>query len=78
MEAHRNILAPAGGARPLCLLRLPKVVERTGKSRSAIYRGVAEGTFPKPVRASARSVAWVEAEVEAWIAQRIAASRGGA
>ncbi len=78
METVRTNPAPIAADRPLRLLRLPEVVKRTGRSRSAIYRDAAEGTFPKPVRASARAVAWVEGEVEAWIAQRIAASRGEA
>jgi prophage regulatory protein len=75
VEAHRNILANSASERPLRLLRLPEVCRRTGRSRSAIYRDASEGTFPKPVRASERSVAWVEGEIEDWIAQRIAASR---
>jgi len=66
------------GNRPLRLLKLPSVTRRTGRSRSAIYRGMADGTFPRPVRSSERSVAWIESEIEAWIARCIAASRGGA
>ena len=55
------------------LLRLKQVETRTGKSRTAIYRGVAEGTFPKPVSLGGRSVAWVADEVDRWIDGRIAA-----
>ncbi len=76
MNTHRNTWSHAVGDRPLRLLRLPEVIQRTGRSRTGIYREVQEGTFPKPVRASLRSVAWIEGEVDQWIAARIAASRG--
>ena len=53
-----------------------KVVEaRTGLSRSTIYQRVSDGTFPAPVNLGARAVGWVEAEVAAWLAGRIEASR---
>ncbi|MGP9800494.1 helix-turn-helix transcriptional regulator [Rheinheimera sp. NSM] len=32
---------------------------------------MAEGHFPKPVKLSARMVAWVEVEVQEWILARI-------
>jgi prophage regulatory protein len=54
------------------MLRLPSVMERTGLRRSAVYAMVAAGAFPQPVKLSERCVAWVEAEVSAWIAARIA------
>jgi len=36
---------------------------------------MASDRFPKPVRLGSRSVAWVAAEVDGWIAARIAESR---
>ncbi len=57
------------------ILRLPLVKARTGLSRSTIYLRVAEGTFPKPVSLGARAVGWLEAEIDAWLAQRIEISR---
>lgn len=59
------------------LIRLPRVRKDTGLGRSSIYEGVAAGTFPKPVRIGARAVAWVESEVNEWVAQRIAARDAG-
>jgi prophage regulatory protein len=50
------------------ILRLPEVVHRTGRSRSAIYRGVAAGTFPAPVALGPRAVGWRSSHIEAWIA----------
>lgn len=52
------------------LIRLPEVLTKTGLSRSRLY---ADGSFPKRVPLGQRGVAWVEAEVEEWIAGRIAA-----
>ncbi|OUR63487.1 hypothetical protein A9Q79_10310 [Methylophaga sp. 42_25_T18] len=59
------------------IIKLPRVVVRTGKSRSAIYREAAAGTFPKPIKLSERSSGWLESEIEQWIDERIAASREG-
>ncbi|WP_211251648.1 helix-turn-helix transcriptional regulator [Andreprevotia chitinilytica] len=58
------------------LLRLPYVCKRVALSRSSIYAAVAAGTFPKPVRLGGNSVAWLESEVAAWIAARIAERDG--
>jgi prophage regulatory protein len=58
------------------VLRLPQVIERCGFSRSAIYKAIAAGTFPRPIRLGLRAVAWVESDVEEWLANKIAASRG--
>lgn len=60
------------------LIRLRRVSELTGLSRSSIYEKVAAGTFPAPVKLSARAVAWVEPEVSEWIANRIAERDSGA
>ena len=51
----------------LTLLRFPTVRERTGLSRSTIWRLERQGEFPKHRRTSANAVAWVEAEVLSWI-----------
>ena len=56
----------------LSLIRALAVTKRTGLSKSSIYRQMNEGTFPKCVRMSEKTVAWVEAEVNAWIEARIA------
>ncbi len=59
------------------LLRISEVRRRTGLSDSAIYRGVQSGTFPRPLKLTERSSAWVEAEVLEWIASRIAERDNG-
>nr|WP_218104306.1 AlpA family phage regulatory protein [Methylophaga muralis] len=47
----------------------------TGLSGSSIYRGAANGTFPKPIKLSERSSGWLKSEVEQWLKNRIEASR---
>ncbi len=54
------------------LLRLPEVISRTGRSRSRIYSDLQTGSFPRPINIGPRAVAWVESEVDQWIAARIA------
>jgi prophage regulatory protein len=57
------------------LLRRPEVTRRTGLSRTTVYRLVQTGEFPAPRQIGRRSVAWVEAEVSAWILSRTAGTR---
>lgn len=57
------------------LLRLEAVKARTCLSRSTIYAYMREGRFPQPVAISERCVAWIEAEIDGWIAERIALAR---
>jgi prophage regulatory protein len=53
--------------------RRPEVETLTGLSCATIYRLMAEGRFPKPVKLGERSVAWREADLEVWLAERPAA-----
>lgn len=53
------------------LLRLREVLYRTGMSRSRVYAHMAEGQFPRPVKLG-RTSTWLESEIEAWIAAKIA------
>jgi len=54
------------------LIRLKVVVQRTGLPISSIYEMMDNDEFPHSVELSERRVAWVEAEIDAWIAARIA------
>jgi prophage regulatory protein len=54
------------------LLRFPDVSDRVGLRHSAIYDAIRKGTFPRPVLLGRKAVAWLEAEVDAWINARIA------
>ena len=57
------------------ILRLPQVKEITGLSRSAIYQRIADGTFPKQINLGGRAIGFLSADVQAWITERLAASR---
>ena len=54
------------------LLKMPEVRAKTGLSRSHLYALAQNGEFPKPIKLSERSSAWVESEVKDWIDTRIA------
>lgn len=49
------------------LLRFPMVRERTGLSRSTIWRLERNGSFPTHRRLSSNAVGWLEDEIADWI-----------
>lgn len=49
------------------ILRLPTVLERTGLTRSTLYRKIQAGTFPRQVAISTRCAGWRESAVEQWL-----------
>jgi prophage regulatory protein len=49
------------------LLRLPEVKNRTGLSRTTIYRRVTARTFPRPVSLGPKAIAWRESSINEWI-----------
>ena len=51
------------------LIRLAEVTTMLGVGRSTIYKHVAEGKFPAPVKVGYRSVRWKLSEVLAWRAR---------
>ncbi|MFP1852955.1 helix-turn-helix transcriptional regulator [Lonsdalea quercina] len=55
----------------IALIRLSGVMKKTGLKKSWIYLLMKQGEFPQTVKIGARSVAWVESEVNDWIAARI-------
>jgi prophage regulatory protein len=67
-----NDAHPVGPAAPLRFLRFPAVRERTGLSRSTIWRLERRGEFPRHRRISANAVAWVEQEIADWIQSKSA------
>ena len=62
--------SPGARILPLKLLRFPAVRERTGLSRSTIWRLERRGEFPKHHRIAPNVVAWVEEDVSDWIQLR--------
>ena len=59
-------------AQPI-LLRLPMVMRITGLARSTIYKMISQNQFPVPIRLSKRAVAWLQSEIEGWVASRVRA-----
>lgn len=57
---------------PKIILRLPQVVQKSGRSRASIYADIERGVFPAPISLGERSVGWLESEVDQWIDSRIA------
>jgi prophage regulatory protein len=69
------------------MLRRPAVEVKTGLGRSALYERLNpeskyyDSSFPRPVKLGSGPnppIAWVEAEVDAWLAQQIERSRAAA
>ena len=56
-------------------LPLPEVKTRTRLSRATIYARQKAGTFPKAIQLGPRTVGWLQSEIDAWIADRVAESR---
>lgn len=57
------------------ILRLNAVLDRTGLSRSTLYRKLERGTFPAQVRISERCIGWRESDVDRWLNNPTAYSR---
>jgi prophage regulatory protein len=49
------------------IIRLKAVLERTGLSRSTLYRKIQLGTFPKQIRISERCAGWRQSAVSEWL-----------
>ena len=49
------------------ILRLKTVQDRTGLSRSTIYRKIAEGTFPAQLKISVHGAGWHQSAIDRWI-----------
>ena len=56
------------------ILRLPEVKKVTGLSTPTIYRLIALEQFPKQIKLGARSVGWVDTDIQSWLESRIANS----
>lgn len=50
------------------ILRLRTVLDRTGLSRSTLYRKISDGSFPRQIRISIHGAGWRESDVNRWVA----------
>jgi prophage regulatory protein len=60
------------------ILRIRTVLQRTGLSRSTLYRKIQDGTFPRQVQISIHGAGWHESAVNRWIADPISYRGHGA
>ncbi len=52
------------------MLRPPEVMERTGLSRTTLWRRVRAGTFPPPTELGANAIGWPASSIDIWLASR--------
>ena len=76
MQPHAQPTLPASTTAPRYgrFLKLPEVVTETSLSRATIYRMIAAGTFPAPIRVSPHRVAWPESTITEWKALQMSLS----
>jgi prophage regulatory protein len=61
----------------MAIIRLPALTARVGLIRSSIYRDIAAGDFPAPIKLGVRSVGWRTEDVDEWVASRPRAEVAG-
>lgn len=49
------------------ILRIKRVLQVTGLTRSTLYRKVQRGEFPKQIKLSERCAGWRQSAVDAWM-----------
>jgi prophage regulatory protein len=57
------------------IIRRQDVEKLTGLKRSALYEFMGQGRFPRPIKLGSRAIGWLAADVQDWIAARVAESR---
>lgn len=53
------------------MIKLKDVQRITSLSRSSIYAYIDKGIFPTQVKLGARSVAWLESDIQSWVESKI-------
>lgn len=54
------------------IIRAPALLERLCLKKSAVYSMMAAGTLPPPIKLTSKAVAWVDGEIDAVVAARVA------
>ncbi len=52
------------------IIRFKKVREKTGLSRSTVYRRIRRGEFPTPIDLGNGQLGWFDEEIDGWVAAR--------
>jgi len=58
-------------------LRLQTVLNRTGLSRTTMYRMMRDGSFPENVQLGPRCVGWRESAIESWMREPFSGTSAG-
>lgn len=58
------------------VLRLPEVTQVCGISKSLLYSLMANGEFPRSISLGGNVKGWIDADIQEWINERIAARDG--
>lgn len=53
------------------LIRLPEVMKRLGIAKSTVWLFVKQNKLPKPAKLSAKVTVWREADIDAYIVEKI-------
>jgi len=53
------------------ILRIRTVLQRTGLTRSTLYRKISDGSFPRQVQISVHGAGWRESAINHWIADPV-------
>ncbi len=59
------------------IVRMRELIRTTGVSRSTIYRLIADGLFPAPLKLSKSAIGWTSAAIQNWLCEREQASLRG-
>ena len=51
------------------LLRLQQVIERVALSKSTIYRGMDDGSFPRTLKLGSRMVRWLSEDIDNYLSR---------
>ena len=57
-------------------LRLSQVIEMTGVGKTFIYTHMENGSFPKQIQISPRTVVWLEQDIIEWMKVKIHQNEG--
>lgn len=56
-------------------LGIKQVCEKVCLGQSTIYRMITKGQFPKPFPLVGNRTAWLESDIDNWLAERVAAAK---
>lgn len=57
------------------IIDLTQLMNKVPLRKSTIYAYVKAGKMPAPIKLGDRAVGWIESEIDAWLKERVEASR---